>query len=63
MVLKRMVIYASDIQLITGKSLRTARKIMADIRLKYNKGKNQLISMGEFCHYTGLSLNEVQRYL
>jgi hypothetical protein len=40
-----IVIYANDITNITGKKERTARKILADIRRKYNKKPGQ--SRGE----------------
>ncbi|MBT1686159.1 hypothetical protein [Dawidia soli] len=63
MELKRAVIYSKDIELITGKSGRYARKIMARMRKKLGKEKHQLISLGEFCAYMGLPEGEILAYL
>jgi hypothetical protein len=63
MELKRVVIYSKDIELITGRSGRYARKIMAKMRKELGKEKHQLISLGEFCAYTGLPEHEVLAYL
>lgn len=59
----RMLIYTKDIQRISGKSDRTARKILTAIRKKLNKEKHQPISVKEFCQYMNLSENEVLPYL
>ena len=58
-----MVIYAKDIEKVTGKSDRYARKVMAALRKKLGKEKHQCVSMGEFCNYIGLSREEVYEYL
>jgi hypothetical protein len=63
MELKRAVIYSKDIELITGKSGRYARKIMSRMRKKLGKEKHQLISLGEFCAYMGLPEAEIHDYL
>ncbi len=52
---KRVVIYSKDIEKITGKSGRSARKIMSAIRKKLGKEKHQFVSLSEFCVYTGIS--------
>ena len=61
--IKRAVIYSKDIELITGRSGRSARKMMAVIRRRLGKEKHQLISLGEFCSYTGLPEDEILKYL
>jgi hypothetical protein len=48
---------------VTGKSERTARKMMNDIRKKLGKEKHQMISLSEFCEYIGLSEEEVLKLL
>ena len=63
MELKRIVIYSKDIEVITGRSGRYARKVMARIRKQFGKDKHQLISVGEFCAYTGLPEPEVMAHL
>ncbi|MBT1688111.1 hypothetical protein [Dawidia soli] len=63
MELKRVVIYSKDIEVITGRSGRYARKVMTRIRRALGKQRHQLVSLGEFCAYTGLPEDEVARYL
>jgi predicted RNA-binding protein YlqC (UPF0109 family) len=55
----RIVIYAKDIGRITGKSERYARTILSCIRKKYGKEKHQLVSISDFCRYTGLDEEEI----
>ena len=55
--------YAKDIMIINGRGERTARRIIAAIRKKYNKPGNAVISTDEFCHFTGLSEEKVSAYL
>jgi len=60
---QRMLIYTKDLQRISGKSDRTARKVLATIRKKLGKEKHQPVSVKEFCQYMNLSENEVLPYL
>jgi len=57
--LKRIVIYAKDIERITGRSDRYARKVMAILRKDLGKQKHQFVSITEFCTYMGLPEAEV----
>lgn len=59
----RMVIFARDIQNITGRSERTSRLLMQKIRKALGKKVGQFISIAEFCRYTGLCEEEVQSFL
>ena len=59
----RIVIYAKDITNITGKKERTARKIIAQIRRKYNKKPGDLVTVYEFCEFTGLNEEKVRQFL
>jgi hypothetical protein len=61
--IKRMVIYAKDIEYITGRTDRSARKVMATIRKRLGKEKHQYVSVGEFCGYMGLPEEEVIKHL
>jgi hypothetical protein len=63
MELKRIVIYSKDIEKITGRSGRYARKVMAILRKDLGKQRHQFVSLGEFCAYTGLPEEEVMQYL
>jgi hypothetical protein len=63
MELKRVIIYSKDIEVITGRSGRYARKIMTRIRRHLGKQRHQLVSLGEFCAYMGLPEEEIVRQL
>lgn len=54
MPLKRITIYHKDIEILTGRTDRYARKVMRALRKKYNKEKHQLVSIGELCTYLGI---------
>jgi len=60
---KRICIYPKDIQVLTGKSERYARKVVAQIRKYYKKDKGQLLTIKEFCDYMGLEDEEVKKAL
>ena len=57
---KRVCIYPKDIQRITGKSYRQSIRILNEIRKSLRKSKNSLVSVEEFCEYTGLKIEEVR---
>jgi hypothetical protein len=58
---KRICIYAKDIQLLTGKSERYARKVVAEVRQHYSKSKSQLLTIKEFCDFMHLDEQEVKK--
>lgn len=59
----RIVIYAKDIMNITGRKERAARKMLAQIRKKYQKKKGEFISIDEFCQFTSLTKESVSEFL
>ena len=59
----RIVIYAKDIMLITGKCERTARRMIAAIKKKFDKPATACITIDDFCLFTGLKQMEVSAYL
>jgi hypothetical protein len=59
----RIVLYPKDIIIITGKSERTVRRMIAAIRKKYHKDKSKLVSVEDFCRYTGLKEEKVMTFL
>ena len=56
---KRVCIYPKDVQRITGKSYRYSRLLLITIKKNLNKQEHQLISIDEFCQYTGLTTEQV----
>ena len=62
-VLKRLVVYPKDIERITGKRERAARKYLQTIKTKLGKNKSDLISIDEFCEVTGFKVEKVAVYL
>ena len=56
---KRVCIYPKDVQRITGKSYRSSRLLILDVKKHFNKEEHQLVSIEEFCLYTGLKSEEV----
>ena len=59
----RIAIYAKDVQNITGRKPRTARRILSQIRRRYNKLPNEFVTVKEFCAFTGIKEEEVQPYM
>ena len=59
----RITIYPKDIQLITGKSERYGRDLLKKIRDHFKKEDHQLITVEEFCNYTGLKIEQVSNLL
>ena len=59
----RLVIYPQDIQLITGRSERHAQRILKNIKKRLGKEKHQFVTYQEFCEFSGLSGEELERYL
>ena len=57
--MERICIYPKDIQLITGKSQRYGRLVIQKIKEKYAKEKKQLVTVEEFCNYSGLKYDYV----
>ncbi len=63
MIPNRIVIYAKDIMNITGRKERAARRMLANIKKTYNKKQGELISVNEFCEFTGLKEECVNKFL
>lgn len=57
---KRICIYPKDIMRVTGKSERSCRKLLEQMKVKYSKNEHQFISVEEFCEFTGLKIEQVQ---
>jgi hypothetical protein len=59
----RIVVYAKDIKNIIGCSERTARQMLQRIRTANQKNARQYVTVSEFCAYTGLKEEEVNKFL
>ena len=59
----RLVIHPKDIQIVTGRTDRYGRKLISRIKTSLNKQPHQLVTIEEFCNYTGLELQEVKRQI
>ncbi|WP_353101136.1 hypothetical protein [Myroides odoratus] len=59
----RMFIYAIDVAQITGRSYKTALKILNDVRIFYDKPAKAFVTYKEFCAYMHLDEKEVLKCL
>lgn len=57
--MSRLIIYCKDVQLITGRSERTAFRLIRAIKKSFNKTRHQCLSVAEFCKYMGLDPKDV----
>jgi len=58
-----MTIYPKDIQRITGRSDRYGRTLIRKIKTHFNKQDHQFVTIEEFCSYTGLKEDIVNKLL
>lgn len=59
----RICIYIKDVMILTGKSYKTVRILMAKIRQASGKEKHSFVTVLDFCTYTGITEEEVQAFL
>ena len=59
----RLVIYAKDVERITGRRPRAAQKILQRIRRRYNKQFNDFVTVEEFCEFLKLKESSVRACL
>ncbi|HEU4552216.1 MAG TPA: hypothetical protein VFS25_05260 [Chitinophaga sp.] len=60
---QRLIIYTKDVENLTGKSPQSARRLLNQIRKKLGKSEEELITITEFCDYTGLSEAQLAPFL
>ena len=60
---KRVCIYPKDIQLITGKSYRQSTRLLQQIKASYQKEEEQMITIDEFCDFTGINQDLVVSFI
>lgn len=61
--IKRCVIYAKDIQRITGRSVRYSHEVIRKIRHMTEKEKGQYITIAEFSEFSGIPKDDLEAYL
>jgi hypothetical protein len=61
--MNRLCIYPKDIQVITGRSDRYGRNLIKKIKEHLNKAQHQLVTVEEFCQYTGLHHETVAKHI
>jgi hypothetical protein len=59
----RIIMYPSDVMMLTDKSESYARKEIQKLKKALNKEPHQKVTIKEYCHYYGLILDEVLRVL
>ena len=59
----RIVIYAKDIMTITGRGESSARRMMAEIKKKFDRLNRGGISIDDFCSFTGFTHETVKANL
>jgi len=60
---KRICIYPKDVQNITGRKEKTARRLLNKIKIKLGKSKEGFVTVHEFCNFTGIPEEEVFRFM
>jgi hypothetical protein len=63
MMKKRCVIYAKDIQRITGRSERYSHEVLKKIRNLTDKEKGQFVTVAEFSAFSGIPEEDLEAYL
>jgi hypothetical protein len=59
----RVVIYPKDVENITGRSDRTARKLLQNIRNALGKPATSFVTVKEFCAFYGIDEELVYEFL
>ena len=60
---KRICIYTKDIQNVTGRKEKTARRLLSKIKKELGKPEEGFVTVQEFCKFTGISEEEVNRFM
>lgn len=59
----RIVLYPRDVENITGRSGRTARKLLQKIRIAVGKSPDEFVTIQEFCGFYGISEELVREFI
>jgi hypothetical protein len=58
-----VVIYPKDVMAVTGLCEKTSRNLLRQIKAKFAKEKHHFITINEFCQFTGIPLETVEKCL
>lgn len=59
----RIVIYAKDVEKITGRRPRTCYVILEKIRKHFNKPKNSFVTVTELCSFLNIDEELIKEFL
>ncbi len=59
----RVVVYAKDIVTLTGRSERTAQRLLQKTRKLVGKTNDQYVTIEEFCRATGFKEEELKKII
>ena len=59
----RIMIYAKDVEKITGRKSRTCYTILEKIRIHFKKKKNEFVTVKEFCTFLNIDEELVKEFL
>ncbi|MFN2261960.1 MAG: hypothetical protein ABR595_07860 [Psychroflexus sp.] len=60
---KRIQVFPTDIQRITGLSLRQSQRILKRLKEMYSKKPGQIITTHELAEYLGIDLKLVEEFI
>lgn len=60
---RRIVVYAKDIENITGRRPGAARKLLRNIKKAFQKLPDQFVTIPEFSAYTGIDEEIVKEFM
>jgi thymidine kinase len=61
--MERIAIFPKDISIILGRSERYGRDLIVKIKKKNNKLDYQVVTIDEFCTFSGLNYEEVKNMI
>lgn len=59
----RLVIYACDVQRLTGRHKAASYRLLRKIKEKFALPEHALVTIEQFCEYTGVRRQDVVNYL
>jgi hypothetical protein len=57
------IITTKEAKQVLGKSIRTARRLMNDVRIYFEKEPRQPVTAQEFCHYFNYNFDDLHNFL
>lgn len=55
----RSAIYAKDVAMITGKSVKSAGRLIQKIKQDLGKDNHTILTINEFCKYMSIDLKDI----